>query len=84
MAIEDAVTLADAVAASTGIDGTELGAWEAARRLRVARVVRRGTLNRFAWHASGPVALARDLFLRTRSPEKLATDLDWLYGWRKP
>jgi salicylate hydroxylase len=84
MAIEDAVTLADTVAASTGIDGTALEAWERERRRRVARVVRRGALNRFAWHASGPVALARDLFLRTRSAEKLATDLDWLYGWRKP
>ena len=84
MAIEDAVTLADAVAASTGIDGTAVEAWEAARRQRVARVVRRGALNRFAWHASGPVAMARDFFLSTRSAEKLAADLDWLYGWRKP
>ena len=49
---------------------------------RSSRVVRRGALNRFAWHASGPVALARNLFLRTRSPERLAADLDWLYGWR--
>jgi len=82
MAIEDAVTLADAIADAPA-DATErLDAWEAARRARVARVVRRGALNRFAWHASGPVALVRDLFLRTRSPERLAADLDWLYGWR--
>jgi salicylate hydroxylase len=84
MAIEDAITLADAVAASAVIDGATIEAWEAARQQRVASVIRRGALNRFAWHASGPVALARDLFLRTRSAEKLATDLDWLYGWRKP
>jgi salicylate hydroxylase len=84
MAIEDAVTLADAVAASSGIDGTDLEAWEKARRQRVASVVRRGALNRLAWHASGPLALARDLFLSARSAEKLAADLDWLYGWRKP
>jgi salicylate hydroxylase len=84
MAIEDAITLADTVAASPGIDGKALDGWEAARRQRIARVLRRGALNRFAWHASGPVALARNLFLRTRSGEKLATDLDWLYGWRKP
>ena len=49
-----------------------------------SKVIRRGALNRFAWHASGPVALARNLFLKTRSPERLAADLDWLYGWRMP
>jgi salicylate hydroxylase len=84
MAIEDAVTLADAVAGSAVNDAKVLGQWEAARRQRVARVIRRGALNRFAWHATGAVALARNLFLRTRSPESLAMDLDWLYGWRKP
>ena len=47
-------------------------------------MIRRGALNRLAWHASGPIALARNLFLRTRSPERLAADLDWLYGWRVP
>jgi len=81
MAIEDAVTLADAVAASDDT-AIPLPTWEAARRARIAKVVKRGALNRFAWHASGPVALARNLFLKSRSPEKLAADLDWLYGWR--
>ena len=84
MAIEDAITLADTVAASADTDVKALETWEGARRQRVARVVRRGALNRFAWHASGPVALARNLFLSSRSGEKLAADLDWLYGWRKP
>ena len=84
MGIEDAVTLADAFAAAPADAGPALDAWEAARRARIDRVIRRGALNRFAWHASGPVALARNLFLKTRSPEKLAADLDWLYGWRPP
>jgi salicylate hydroxylase len=82
MAIEDAVTLADTVANAPGDATAALEAWEAARRARIAKVVRRGALNRFAWHASGPVALARDLFLKSRSPERLAADLDWLYRWR--
>lgn len=82
MAIEDAVTLADAAAGAASGPASSLEAWEAARRARIARVVRRGTLNRFAWHASGPVALARNLYLKSRPPEKLAADLDWLYGWR--
>ena len=84
MGIEDAVTLADAVATSPADARPALEAWETARRARIEKVIRRGALNRFAWHASGPVALARNLFLKTRSPERLAADLDWLYGWRMP
>lgn len=81
MAIEDAVTLADAIA-NGGDQPAALQAWGIARRRRVLRVARRGALNQFAWHAGGPVAIARDLFVRTRGPEKLAADLDWLYGWK--
>ncbi|TIM95817.1 MAG: salicylate hydroxylase, partial [Mesorhizobium sp.] len=58
-----------------------LAVWEQSRRPRVAQVARRGAVNRLAWHASGPVAIARNVFLKVRS-EKLAADLDWLYGWR--
>jgi len=36
------------------------------------------------WHAAGPVAMARNFVLRMRTPEKLATGLDWLYGWKPP
>jgi len=84
MAIEDAATLAAHVAEPTaGIAGA-LAAWEAGRKARIARVARRGSLNHLAWHAAGPVALARNLMLKLRPGEKLATDLDWLYGWRAP
>ncbi|MER9070240.1 FAD-dependent monooxygenase [Mesorhizobium sp. M0902] len=82
MAIEDAVTLAGFVATSPADLSSALVAWEQARRPRVAQVARRGAVNRLAWHAAGPVAMARNLFLAMRSPEKLAADLDWLYGWR--
>ena len=81
MAIEDAVTLADGVSDMRGSLEETLAGWEAKRRQRVSRVARRGALNRFAWHAAGPVALARDLFLKARSPDALAADMDWLYGW---
>ncbi|PTE07420.1 FAD-dependent monooxygenase [Mesorhizobium helmanticense] len=84
MAIEDAATLASLVAASPADPAAALAAWEKMRRPRVARVARRGALNRLAWHASGPVAIARNMVLRLRSPEKLAADLDWLYGWQPP
>jgi len=82
MAIEDAVVLAALVAAAG--DGLEpdLARFEAERRPRVERVRRRGRFNRFVWHAWGPVALGRDLVLGMRSPDKVAADFDWLYGWK--
>lgn len=80
MAIEDAVTLADAFADKPW-DVTVLPAWEAARKARIRQVARRGAFNRLAWHAAGPIALARDMILKRRPPAQLAADLDWLYGW---
>jgi salicylate hydroxylase len=82
MAIEDAAMLADIIADFPADPAQSLQIWKNLRRPRVARVARRGAINRFAWHASGPVAIARNLFLKVRSSEKLAADLDWLYGWR--
>lgn len=92
MAIEDAETLAiavcDALATSQALSPRfvpmALEKWGVERRRRVLKVARRGALNEFAWHARGPVALARNAFLRLRGPEKLAADLDWLYGWQPP
>ncbi len=80
MAIEDADTLAAFVAARPDRLAEALADWEASRRPRISRVARRGAFNRFVWHAAGPVALARDLALALRAPEKLMADLDWLYG----
>ncbi|TIX37093.1 MAG: salicylate hydroxylase, partial [Mesorhizobium sp.] len=80
MAIEDAAMLADMVADFPDDPGQSLAVWENLRRPRIAKVLRRGALNRLAWHAWGPVAIARNLVLATRPAEKLAADLDWLYG----
>ncbi|TIM68840.1 MAG: salicylate hydroxylase, partial [Mesorhizobium sp.] len=83
MAIEDAATLADLVADFPGDRRQNLSTWENRRRPRIEKVIRRGALNRLAWHAWGPVAIARNLVLATRPAEKLAGDLDWLYGWEE-
>jgi len=81
MAVEDAETLAASVAAAAGNLQAALAAWERMRRPRIAAVARRGAFNHFAWQAWGPVALARNMVLKTRPPERLAADMDWLYGW---
>lgn len=84
MAIEDAATLAAFVMAAPAGLAEALTRYEAVRRPRIAQVSRRAALNRFTWHASGPVALARNLVLGALPGAKLAADLDWLYGWTVP
>ncbi|MDX8535237.1 FAD-dependent monooxygenase [Mesorhizobium sp. VK25A] len=83
MGIEDASMLANLVADFPGDPKQSLTIWENLRRPRVEKVLKRGALNRLAWHAWGPVAIARNLVLATRPAEKLAADLDWLYGWEE-
>lgn len=81
MAIEDAARIAALIPGDTRDMARALAAWEAERRPRIAQVERRGRLNKLAWHASGPVALARDVLLTVRRQESFAADLDWLYGY---
>lgn len=81
MAIEDVAVLASLVAATPTDLSYALTRYEELRRPRIRRTIRRGAFNHFAWHASGPIAIARNLILKARPPERLAADLDWLYGW---
>lgn len=80
MAIEDAAVLAGFLARKSDV-AAALADYERVRKPRVLRVARRGAFNRFVWHASGPVALARDAVLRARSADALMADFDWLYGY---
>lgn len=81
MAIEDAAELAVTLATAADLPAA-LSAFEKRRRARLKRVRARADFNRFAYHARGPIALARDAVLALRNPESLAADLDWLYGYR--
>lgn len=83
MGIEDAATLASLVADFPADPIRSLTIWENLRRPRIEKVIRRGALNRLAWHAWGPVAIARNLVLATRPAGQLAADMDWLYGWKE-
>lgn len=80
MAIEDGHDLAAMVAAMP--QEQALARYEALRRERVSKVRARGEFNRFAYHASGPIRLARDLTLALRPRSSLAAGLDWIYGYR--
>lgn len=81
MAIEDGYELATAFtpAASTA---AALSRYESRRRARIARARNRAAFNQFAYHARGPIRIGRDIVLALKSPESLAGDLDWLYGYR--
>ncbi len=81
MAIEDAFLLARLCAEFRNDIPAALRRYETLRRPRVQDVITRGAFNKFVWHASGPVAWARDLILRARSKDGIASDLDWLYGF---
>ena len=83
MAIEDAYELAGIATADVALaDG--LAFFEHHRQTRVSRVRSRAAFNKFAYHARGPVRWARDMVLKVRSPENVASDLDWLYGYKAP
>jgi salicylate hydroxylase len=79
MAIEDAFELAGMVASRPLVEAFDL--FEKHRTPRIARLRQRAAFNQFAYHARGPVRLARDLVLSMRPPQSLAADLDWVYGY---
>jgi salicylate hydroxylase len=81
MAIEDAFVLALEVQKATSLPAA-LSNFETMRAARVAKVRARGAFNRFAYHARGPLRVGRDIVLSLRPPQSLATDFDWLYGFR--
>ncbi|EGL62046.1 salicylate hydroxylase [Agrobacterium sp. ATCC 31749] len=85
MAIEDAFELAGTMAGSNGEKPLPmpqaLAAFEALRLPRIEKARKRASLNRFAYHARGPVCIARDLVFSTRPSEAFLKDFDWLYGY---
>lgn len=81
MAIEDAFELATFAAEGKDL-GTALAAFEAHRVPRIEKARKRAALNKFAYHARGPMRVGRDVLLSLRPSEKFLTDFDWLYGYR--
>ncbi len=80
-AIEDGWTLAAVLALEPDDLPAALARYEALRRPRLRTMARRAAFNEFAWHASGIVAQVRNRVLDWRGPDRLAADLDGLYGY---
>lgn len=83
MAIEDAYVLAHCLLENGPDISVAFQRYEKLRRGRIKKVSARGKLNAIAYHASGPVALARNLVLAAKG-QRLMADLAWLYAYRAP
>ena len=82
MALEDAVTLGEAVRAEQGDLVRAFERYERARVTRTARVVLLTREMGRIYHAHGVERLVRNDLWRGRTPERFYDALEWLYGWR--
>jgi len=77
-AIEDAGALAHGLSLNMPLKQA-LQIFARARTARMRRIIRRGHVNRFVYHAWGPLAHARNIVMTQRQGQKFLADLDWLY-----
>jgi salicylate hydroxylase len=80
MATEDAVCLAESVAASPNDIPAALLAYQQARYLRTARVQIMARVYGEFYHARGPTAELRDQMLSSRTPQQALDSIAWLYN----
>lgn len=81
MAIEDAFELSGMVTGALPL-AEALAAFEALRTPRIDKARKRAALNKFAYHARGPLRIGRDVVLSMRPADAFLADFDWLYGYR--
>ena len=80
MATEDAVVLAEKVAAKPDDLPTAFHEYEQARYLRTGRVQIMARVYGDFYHARGVTAELRDMALADRTPQQSYDGIDWLYG----
>ncbi len=82
MALEDAVTLGQALRV-TGKDFVQaFDLYQRSRVARTARIVLSGREMGRIYHAKGVERLVRNELWRGRTPERFYDALEWLYGWK--
>ena len=82
MALEDAVTLGEALRESGGDFERAFARYQRARVARTARVVLMAREMGRIYHAKGVERLVRNELWKGRAPERYYDALEWLYGWR--
>jgi len=81
MALEDAVTLGRALAATGDDIDAAFALYQRSRVARTARVVLMTREMGRLYHAKGVERLVRNELWRGRTPERFYDALEWLYGW---
>ncbi|MEJ8847517.1 3-hydroxybenzoate 6-monooxygenase [Variovorax rhizosphaerae] len=87
MALEDAVTLGEAIRACRSLDGVDdlpraFRLYESARVARTARVVLSVREMGRLYHAKGVERIVRNSLWPGRSEQRFHDAVEWLYGWR--
>lgn len=81
MALEDAVTLGEALRVNNNDLLAALDMYQKARVARTARIVLSSREMGKLYHASGVKRLVRNDLWRDRSAERFYDAMEWLYGW---
>jgi salicylate hydroxylase len=82
MAMEDGVTLGEALRVHGGDFAPAFAHYERSRVARTARVVLSAREMGRIYHAQGVERLVRNELWKGRSPERFYDAVEWLYGWR--
>ena len=81
MALEDAVTLGEALQATHQDFAKAFALYERSRVARTARIVLSAREMGRIFHAKGVERLVRNDLWQGRSPERFYDAMEWLYGW---
>jgi len=81
MALEDAVTLGEALRLKGNDFEKAFDLYQRARVSRTARIVLSGREMGRIYHAKGVERLVRNDLWRGRTPERFYDAMEWLYGW---
>lgn len=82
MAMEDAVTLGEALRVTNKDWDAALQLYQKNRVTRTARIVLSGREMGRLYHAAGVERLVRNSLWKGRSQERFYDAMEWLYGWR--
>lgn len=81
MALEDAVTLGEALRVNQNDVVTAFDLYQRSRVTRTARIVLSGREMGRIYHARGVERLVRNSLWKERTPERFYEAVEWLYGW---
>jgi 2-polyprenyl-6-methoxyphenol hydroxylase-like FAD-dependent oxidoreductase len=81
MALEDAVTLGEALRVHNKDWTKALDLYQRSRVARTARIVLSGREMGRLYHAKGVERLVRNSLWKGRTPERFYDAMEWLYGW---